>query len=85
MEKLIDKVKENVMNNFYVDHAQGGLLLEIDLTDMLNAKGDEPERLLTQIAEQNQRILFLEAEVGEVRAENAVIRTRLENCNEDNN
>ncbi len=78
MERLIDKVKENVMNGFYVNHVQGGLLLEIDLTDMLNAKGDEPERLLTQIAEQNQRILFLESEVEDLRSENALIRTRLE-------
>jgi len=85
METLIEKIRENVLNGFYMDHPQGGLLLDIDLNDLLNAKGDEPERLLTEVAEKNQRILFLEAEVKDVRDENAMIQTRLENCNEDNN
>lgn len=67
---LREKIRECVFTNLYLTHPQGGLLLDIDLSDLLDTQNDDSVEL-------TQRILFLEQEVEDLRAENALMRTRI--------
>ena len=74
----------NIKKNLYMDHQDGEALLNIDLNQMIENAVDNTQ-LYVKIAEQKQRILYLEMMENDLLAENAILRTRLFNCNDDGN
>ncbi len=66
-EITLEKIKENVLNSYYVDHQHGSELFDIDLTDLLNHNEDLIEELEQQVEEANDEINILETEVSDLQ------------------
>ncbi len=75
---LKKKIMDGVEYGTYVNHPQGLELLDINLEDFVTATyANHTSELYTKIAEQKDRIEYLEMIENDLREENATLRTKL--------
>jgi len=69
---LVEKLTENVFNDFYITHPKGIELFTLDLQETLNHRCDS---LICDHIENNAQ---LETEIKDLKDENSILHTRIE-------